>query len=196
MGGERSRPEALHLQQIPRGCILVIGNIIDCKLTPSQWSKVVSLMKVSSGGLPHLSPSGFRPSVLLRFSFRSPQSKRVFLFLDIPCQGFYTGDLEQDVRILRYFVSRGFEFFCSQSLSKNFGIYGTVWAAGRGPGMERLHAVLGTFPIHHQSPKETQGSSPELTTLLARLSWVYSPLKMTGRRLSGFHLPATLISSS
>ncbi|XP_040826537.1 putative aspartate aminotransferase, cytoplasmic 2 [Ochotona curzoniae] len=83
------------LEQIPRGCILVIGNIIDCKLTPSQWSKVVSLMK----------------------------SKRVFLFLDIPCQGFYTGDLEQDVRILRYFVSRGFEFFCSQSLSKNFGIY-------------------------------------------------------------------------
>ncbi|XP_004598581.1 putative aspartate aminotransferase, cytoplasmic 2 [Ochotona princeps] len=83
------------LEQIPRGCVLVIGNIIDCKLTPSQWSKVVSLLK----------------------------SKRIFLFLDIPCQGFYTGDLEQDVRILRYFVSRGFEFFCSQSLSKNFGIY-------------------------------------------------------------------------
>ncbi|XP_062069803.1 putative aspartate aminotransferase, cytoplasmic 2 [Lepus europaeus] len=83
------------VEQVPRGCVLVIGNIIDCKLTHSQWTKVVSIMK----------------------------SKRIFLFLDAPCQGFYTGDLEQDVRILRFFVSRGFEFFCSQSLSKNFGIY-------------------------------------------------------------------------
>uniref|UniRef100_A0A2K5WA68 aspartate transaminase n=1 Tax=Macaca fascicularis TaxID=9541 RepID=A0A2K5WA68_MACFA len=51
------------------------------------------------------------------------ESKQIFPFFDIPCQGLYTGDLEEDTRILQYFVSQGFEFFCSQSLSKNFGIY-------------------------------------------------------------------------
>jgi aspartate/tyrosine/aromatic aminotransferase len=60
------------------------------------------------------------------------QSKQLFPFFDIPCQGLYTGDLEEDTIFLQYFVAQGFEFFCSQSLSKNFGIYGTVWA---GEGM-------------------------------------------------------------
>ncbi|XP_011730966.1 putative aspartate aminotransferase, cytoplasmic 2 isoform X1 [Macaca nemestrina] len=83
------------VEQIPHGCVLVIGNIIDCKLTPSGWAKLVSMIK----------------------------SKQIFPFFDIPCQGLYTGDLEEDTRILQYFVSQGFEFFCSQSLSKNFGIY-------------------------------------------------------------------------
>ncbi|XP_008070563.1 putative aspartate aminotransferase, cytoplasmic 2 [Carlito syrichta] len=83
------------VEQIPSGSVLVIGNIIDCKLTKSQWAKLMSIMK----------------------------SKRVFPFFDIPCQGFYTGNLEEDTRILQYFVSQGFEFFCSQSLSKIFGIY-------------------------------------------------------------------------
>ncbi|XP_020750475.1 putative aspartate aminotransferase, cytoplasmic 2 isoform X4 [Odocoileus virginianus] len=38
-------------------------------------------------------------------------------------KGLSTGDLEEDAIFLQYFVSQGFEFFCSQSLSKNFGIY-------------------------------------------------------------------------
>ncbi|XP_062932795.1 putative aspartate aminotransferase, cytoplasmic 2 [Cynocephalus volans] len=83
------------VQQIPHGCILVIGNIVDCKLTQSQWAKLMFTMK----------------------------SKQIFLFFDIPCQGLSTGDLEEDTRILQYFVSQGFEFFCSQSLSRSFGIY-------------------------------------------------------------------------
>ncbi|XP_006170714.1 putative aspartate aminotransferase, cytoplasmic 2 isoform X2 [Tupaia chinensis] len=70
------------VQQIPRGCILVIGNIVDCKLSLGQWAKLMGTMK-----------------------------------------GLYTGDLEEDAKILQYFVSHGFEFFCSQSLSRNFGIY-------------------------------------------------------------------------
>nr|XP_054417411.1 putative aspartate aminotransferase, cytoplasmic 2 isoform X4 [Pongo abelii] len=82
-------------RQIPHGCVLVMGNIIDCKLTPSGWAKLMSMIK----------------------------SKQIFPFFDIPCQGLYTSDLEEDTRILQYFVSQGFEFFCSQSLSKNFGIY-------------------------------------------------------------------------
>nr|XP_002819047.2 putative aspartate aminotransferase, cytoplasmic 2 isoform X1 [Pongo abelii] len=83
------------VEQIPHGCVLVMGNIIDCKLTPSGWAKLMSMIK----------------------------SKQIFPFFDIPCQGLYTSDLEEDTRILQYFVSQGFEFFCSQSLSKNFGIY-------------------------------------------------------------------------
>ncbi|XP_036010262.1 putative aspartate aminotransferase, cytoplasmic 2 isoform X4 [Mus musculus] len=51
------------------------------------------------------------------------KSKQIFPFFDIPCQGLSTGDLEEDTKILQYFVSLGLEFFCSQSLSKNFGIY-------------------------------------------------------------------------
>lgn len=66
-------------------------------------------------------------SILFSFSFFL-QSKQIFPFFDIPNQGLFTGDLEEDTKFLQYFVSGGFEFFCSQSLSKNFGIYGMVWA--------------------------------------------------------------------
>ncbi|XP_050002763.1 putative aspartate aminotransferase, cytoplasmic 2 isoform X2 [Alexandromys fortis] len=83
------------MEHIPADSILVIGNIIDCRLTQNQWTKLMSIIK----------------------------SKHLFPFFDIPCQGLSTGDLEEDTRLLQYFVSLGFEFFCSQSLSKNFGIY-------------------------------------------------------------------------
>lgn len=68
---------------------------------------------------PQLQPHAFGFSFLF-------QSKHLFPFFDIPCQGLSTGDLEEDTRLLQYFVSLGFEFFCSQSLSKNFGIYGMI----------------------------------------------------------------------
>ncbi|XP_072806367.1 putative aspartate aminotransferase, cytoplasmic 2 isoform X3 [Vicugna pacos] len=83
------------VEQAPRGCVFVMGNVANCKLSQSQWIKLMSMMK----------------------------SKRIFPFFDIPCQGLSTGDLEEETRFLKYFVSRGFEFFCSQSLSKIFGIY-------------------------------------------------------------------------
>ncbi|KAM5174124.1 putative aspartate aminotransferase, cytoplasmic 2 [Callospermophilus lateralis] len=83
------------VERMPRDCILVIGNITDCKWTQSQLAKLMLTIK----------------------------NKRIFPFFDIPCQGLSTGDLEEDAEILQYFVSQGFEFFCSQSLSKNFGIY-------------------------------------------------------------------------
>ncbi|XP_037381942.1 putative aspartate aminotransferase, cytoplasmic 2 isoform X2 [Talpa occidentalis] len=51
------------------------------------------------------------------------ENKQIFPFFDIPWQGFLTGDVEEDTRFLQYFVCRGFEFFCSQFLSKSFGIY-------------------------------------------------------------------------
>ncbi|KAM4802714.1 putative aspartate aminotransferase, cytoplasmic 2 [Urocitellus parryii] len=83
------------VEQMPCDCILVIGNITDCKWTQSQLAKLMLTIK----------------------------NKRIFPFFDIPSQGLSTGDLEEDAEILQYFVSQGFEFFCSQSLSKNFGIY-------------------------------------------------------------------------
>ncbi|XP_016068109.1 PREDICTED: putative aspartate aminotransferase, cytoplasmic 2, partial [Miniopterus natalensis] len=83
------------VEQVPDGCIFVIGNIGSCNLTPGQWAKLLAVMK----------------------------RKQIFPFFDIPNQGLSTGDLEEDTRFLQYFVSEGFEFFCSQSLSKNFGIY-------------------------------------------------------------------------
>ncbi|XP_004758303.1 putative aspartate aminotransferase, cytoplasmic 2 isoform X2 [Mustela lutreola] len=82
-------------EQAPHDCIFVIGNICDCNLTQSQWAMLMANLK----------------------------NKRIFLFFDISNQGLSTGDLEKDTGFLQYFVSQGFEFFCSQSLSKNFGIY-------------------------------------------------------------------------
>uniref|UniRef100_A0A8C3WA06 Putative aspartate aminotransferase, cytoplasmic 2 n=1 Tax=Catagonus wagneri TaxID=51154 RepID=A0A8C3WA06_9CETA len=83
------------VEQAPHGCVFVIGNISNCKLTQSQWTKLTALMK----------------------------SKQIFPFFDISYQDLSTSDLEEDTRFLDHFVSRGLEFFCSQSLSKNFGIY-------------------------------------------------------------------------
>ena len=44
-------------------------------------------------------------------------SKKYFM------QGFASGCLDTDAWSVRYFVERGFELFCSQSFSKNFGLY-------------------------------------------------------------------------
>ena len=38
-------------------------------------------------------------------------------------QGFASGCLDTDAWSVRYFVERGFELFCAQSFSKNFGLY-------------------------------------------------------------------------
>ncbi|XP_004469441.2 putative aspartate aminotransferase, cytoplasmic 2 [Dasypus novemcinctus] len=83
------------VEQASPGSVFVIGSIGEWHFTQSQWAKLTSAMK----------------------------SKQIFPFFDVPSQGLSTGDLDKDTRLLRSFVSQGFEFFCSQSLSKNFGIY-------------------------------------------------------------------------
>ena len=45
------------------------------------------------------------------------------MFFDSAYQGFASGCLDKDAWALRYFVSLGFEMFCAQSFSKNFGLY-------------------------------------------------------------------------
>ena len=51
------------------------------------------------------------------------QEKKLFPFFDSAYQGFASGCLDKDAWTVRYFVSRGFELFCAQSFSKNFGLY-------------------------------------------------------------------------
>jgi len=51
------------------------------------------------------------------------KQKKLFTFFDCAYQGFASGDLSTDAWAVRYFESQGVEFFCSQSFSKNFGLY-------------------------------------------------------------------------
>uniref|UniRef100_A0A3Q3NCS9 Aspartate aminotransferase n=2 Tax=Labrus bergylta TaxID=56723 RepID=A0A3Q3NCS9_9LABR len=49
--------------------------------------------------------------------------RKLFVFFDSAYQGFASGSLDKDAWAIRYFVSMGFEMFCAQSFSKNFGLY-------------------------------------------------------------------------
>merc|ERR1712223_2376174 len=51
------------------------------------------------------------------------ERKNLFPFFDCAYQGFASGSLDTDAWSVRYFVERGFELYCSQSFSKNFGLY-------------------------------------------------------------------------
>jgi len=52
------------------------------------------------------------------------ESKKLFPFFDCAYQGFASGDLDNDAWSVRYFADeRNMELFCSQSFSKNFGLY-------------------------------------------------------------------------
>ena len=56
--------------------------------------------------------------------FTHIESKKLFPFFDCAYQGFASGDLDNDAWSVRYFVDeRNMELFCSQSFSKNFGLY-------------------------------------------------------------------------
>lgn len=51
------------------------------------------------------------------------KSRNLFVFFDCAYQGFASGSLDTDAWAVRFFVDQGFEIFCSQSFSKNFGLY-------------------------------------------------------------------------
>lgn len=51
------------------------------------------------------------------------KEKRLFPFFDCAYQGLVSGDVAEDAWPVRYFVQQGFELFCAQSFSKNFGLY-------------------------------------------------------------------------
>lgn len=51
------------------------------------------------------------------------KEKKLFPLFDSAYQGFASGDLDKDAWAVRYFADQGFEFLCSQSFAKNFGLY-------------------------------------------------------------------------
>uniref|UniRef100_A0A6I8SQC3 Aspartate aminotransferase n=1 Tax=Xenopus tropicalis TaxID=8364 RepID=A0A6I8SQC3_XENTR len=63
--------------------------------TPDEWKQIADVMKRRS----------------------------LFPFFDSAYQGFASGSLDKDAWAVRFFVSQGFELFCAQSFSKNFGLY-------------------------------------------------------------------------
>lgn len=69
-------------------------------------------------------PTGTDPTQEQWKQIASVMKRRfLFPFFDSAYQGFASGDLEKDAWAVRYFVSEGFELFCAQSFSKNFGLY-------------------------------------------------------------------------
>ncbi|KAK3252020.1 L-asparaginase 1 [Cymbomonas tetramitiformis] len=52
------------------------------------------------------------------------QEKGHLPFFDVAYQGFASGSLEEDAFAPRMFAEKGLEFLCSQSYSKNLGLYG------------------------------------------------------------------------
>ncbi|XP_043835984.1 putative aspartate aminotransferase, cytoplasmic 2 [Dromiciops gliroides] len=83
------------VERAPERSILVLYKPGSFILPRKKWAKLAKIMK----------------------------RKQIFLFFDVPDQGFVSGDPDRDNKILRYFVCQGFEFFCSQSFSHSFGLY-------------------------------------------------------------------------
>jgi len=87
------------LSAAPQGAIIVLHacahNPTGVDPTKEQWMELATLM----------------------------EQRKLFPFFDCAYQGFASGCLDTDAWSVRYFVERGFELFCSQSFSKNFGLY-------------------------------------------------------------------------
>merc|ERR1711970_1439140 len=87
------------LEEAPENAVIILHacahNPTGVDLTKDQWKQVADLM----------------------------ERKNLFPFFDCAYQGFASGCLDTDAWAVRYFVERGFELFCSQSFSKNFGLY-------------------------------------------------------------------------
>merc|ERR1719215_1018992 len=87
------------LEAAPQGAVIILHacahNPTGVDPTKEQWKQVADLM----------------------------ERKKLFPFFDCAYQGFASGCLDTDAWAVRYFVDRGFELFCSQSFSKNFGLY-------------------------------------------------------------------------
>lgn len=83
----------------PEGAVIILHacahNPTGCDPTEEQWRRLADVM----------------------------EEKKLFPFFDSAYQGFASGDPNKDAFAVRYFVSRGFEIFCSQSFAKNFGLY-------------------------------------------------------------------------
>lgn len=86
------------LRMAPEGSVIVLQasghNPTGLDLNKEQWKQIASVMKET----------------------------KLIPFFDCAFQGIGR-DLDQDAWPIRYFVDQGFELFCAQSLTKNFGLY-------------------------------------------------------------------------
>ncbi|XP_025071415.1 aspartate aminotransferase, cytoplasmic [Alligator sinensis] len=98
--------------------------------------------------------------------------KRRFLFpfFDSAYQGFASGCLDRDAWAVRYFVAQGFELFCAQSFSKNFGLYnervGNLSVVGRDANnVQRVLSQMEKIARTTWSNPPSQGARIVATTL-------------------------------
>ncbi|XP_012687712.1 aspartate aminotransferase, cytoplasmic [Clupea harengus] len=96
--------------------------------------------------------------------------RSLFVFFDSAYQGFASGSLEKDAWAVRYFVSEGFEMFCAQSFSKNFGLYnervGNLTVVARDPeNLERTLSQMEKIVRVTWSNPPSQGARIVATTL-------------------------------
>lgn len=70
-------------------------NPTGCDPTPDQWTRIAEIVR----------------------------QRKLFPFFDSAYQGFASGDLDKDAKAVRLFCEQDIELFCSQSFSKNFGLY-------------------------------------------------------------------------
>lgn len=86
------------LKNAPEGAVILLHasshNPTGIDLTKNQWKQIANVMR----------------------------ERKLFPFFDSAFQGL-AKDLEDDAWAVRYFVEQGFELFCAQSFSKNFGLY-------------------------------------------------------------------------
>ena len=103
------------------------------------------------------------------------QHKGLLPFFDVAYQGFASGSLDEDAFAPRLFESRGIEFICAQSYSKNLGLYGErvgalnfVLADAQSAGrvlsqVKRLaRAMYSNPPVHGARIVATVIGDPEL----------------------------------
>ncbi|KAF5308793.1 hypothetical protein FQR65_LT06026 [Abscondita terminalis] len=87
------------LREAPENAVIILHacahNPTGCDPTQDQWKQIADVI----------------------------EEKKLFPLFDSAYQGFASGDLEKDAWAVRYFASRGFEMFCTQSFAKNFGLY-------------------------------------------------------------------------
>ncbi|KAG7257757.1 hypothetical protein CRUP_000938, partial [Coryphaenoides rupestris] len=81
------------------------------------------------------------------------ERRRLFVFFDSAYQGFASGSLEKDAWAIRYFVSLGFEMFCAQSFSKNFGLYSSKSDGQRSPN-DAVFLRMDEIPYIHEDRPE------------------------------------------
>uniref|UniRef100_A0A8B9NMK5 Aspartate aminotransferase n=1 Tax=Accipiter nisus TaxID=211598 RepID=A0A8B9NMK5_9AVES len=110
--------------------------------TPDQWKQIAAVMK-------------------RRF---------LFPFFDSAYQGFASGSLDKDAWAVRYFVSEGFELFCAQSFSKNFGLYnervGNLTVVGKdADNVQRVLSQMEKIVRTTWSNPPSQGARIVATTL-------------------------------